>query len=62
MGRTYSTVGENGNADNILDGKYQIKRLLGRTRRGVEDSIIKDLREIECECVDLIRLVQYVVR
>jgi hypothetical protein len=48
----HMTIGEDGNAYNILVGKYQIKRLLGRTRRGMEYSVTKDVRETKCECVD----------
>jgi hypothetical protein len=46
------------NAYRILVGKPEWKRPLGRTRRGWEDNIGMDLREIEWEDVDWIRLAQ----
>jgi hypothetical protein len=46
------------NAYNILVGKLEGKRSLGRYRRGWEDNIRIDLREIGWEVVDWTHLVQ----
>jgi hypothetical protein len=46
MGGTCSTDGEARNAYNILVGKPEGKRPLGRTRRRWEDNIRMDLRKI----------------
>jgi hypothetical protein len=46
MDRACSTNGERRNAYNILVGKPEGKRPLGRHRRGWEDNIKMDLREI----------------
>jgi hypothetical protein len=44
---------------NVLVGKPEGKRPLGRPRRGWEDGVRMDLREIGLGCVDWIRLAQY---
>ena len=42
----------------VLVGKPEGKRSLGRPRRRWEDNIRMDLREVGCECVDWMDLVQ----
>jgi len=49
-------MGEMRNAHNILVGKPEGKRPLGRPRRRWEDNITMDLREICCEGVDWMHL------
>jgi hypothetical protein len=51
-------MGETRNAYNILFGKAERKKLLGRSRRRWEDNIRMDLREIGWEVVDWIHLAQ----
>jgi hypothetical protein len=46
MGRACSTNGKKRNACRILVGKTEGKRPLGIPRRGLEDNIKMDLREI----------------
>jgi hypothetical protein len=46
MGRSCSTHGGEENSYRILVGKLQGKRPVGRPRRGWEDNIRMDLREI----------------
>jgi hypothetical protein len=46
------------NAHNILVGKPEGKRPLGRIRRKREDNIKMDLRHIWCKCVDWMQLAQ----
>jgi hypothetical protein len=46
------------NAFNILVGKFQGKRTLGRNRRRLKDNIRMDLREIGWEGVDWILLAE----
>jgi hypothetical protein len=46
------------NANRILVGKPEGKRLLGRPRHRWEDNITMDLREIGLEVVDWIHLSQ----
>jgi hypothetical protein len=58
MGRTCSTHGAKRNAYRILVGKPEGKRPLGRPRRGWEDNIKMDLREIGCGGIDWIDLAQ----
>ena len=42
----------------VLVGKPELKRPLGRPRRRWENNIKMDLREIDCEVMDWIELVQ----
>jgi hypothetical protein len=51
-------MGEERNVYRVLMGKPEGKRLLGRPRRGWEDEIRMDLREIGLGGVDWIRLAQ----
>jgi len=51
-------MGEIRNAYNILVGKTEEKRQLGRTRLRWEDNIVEDLREIGWEDVDRMHLTQ----
>jgi hypothetical protein len=51
-------MGEERNVYKDLLGKQEGKRPLGRSRRGWEDGIRMDLREIDLRSVDWIRLVQ----
>jgi len=51
-------MGKMGNAYNVLVGKTEVKRPLGRPRRRWESNIGMDLRKIRWEGVDWIRLVQ----
>jgi hypothetical protein len=51
-------MGEIRSAYNVLVGKPEGKRPLGRPRRRCDDNIIMDLREIVWEIVDWIHLVQ----
>jgi hypothetical protein len=51
-------MGENRNAYRILVGKLEGKRPLGRPRRGWEDNIRMDLREIGWVGMDQIDLAQ----
>jgi hypothetical protein len=53
MGRAYSAHGEMRNVYAILVGKP-----LGKLRRSWDDNIIRDLREISWEYVDLMHLDQ----
>jgi hypothetical protein len=46
------------NAYNILVGKPEGKKLVGRSRRRWENNIIMDLRDIGWEVVDWIHLAQ----
>jgi hypothetical protein len=55
MGRACSPNGEKKNAYRILVGKPDGKRPLGRTRRGWEDNIKMDIREVRSD-MDLIDL------
>jgi hypothetical protein len=52
MGRACSTNGEKGNAYEILLGKLEGKRQLGKPRRSWVDNIKMDLREIGRDGVD----------
>jgi len=58
MDGTCSTVGKVGNAYNILVGKPEGKRQLGRSECRWDDSIRMDLREIVSEDVDWMPLAQ----
>jgi hypothetical protein len=49
-------VGEVRNAYSILVGKLERKRQLGRHRRGWEDNIRTDLREIGCVGLDWLKI------
>jgi hypothetical protein len=51
-------MGEMKNAYNILIGRHEGKRPLGRHRRRLEHNNIMDLREIGWESVDWIHLAQ----
>jgi hypothetical protein len=51
-------MGEIWNAYNILVGKLEGKRPLGRPRRRWEDNVRVDLREIGWECMDWMHLAQ----
>jgi hypothetical protein len=51
-------MGEERNVDNVLMGKPERKRPLGRPRRRWEDGIRMDLRETGCGSVDWIQLDQ----
>jgi hypothetical protein len=51
-------MGEVRNACNILVGKPEEKRPLGRSRRRLEDNIRMDLKEIGLEGEDWIHLAQ----
>jgi hypothetical protein len=51
-------MGEMGNAFNILIGKPEGKRPLGRTKRRWEYNNRLDLREVGWECVDWLHLAQ----
>ena len=42
----------------VLVGKPEGRRPLGRPRRGWEDNIRMDLREVGCGCVDWVELAQ----
>jgi hypothetical protein len=53
-----SRVGETRNAYNILIGKPERERQIGRPRRRWEDDIRMDLREREWEIVDWMHLSQ----
>jgi hypothetical protein len=52
-------MGEKRNVHKILAGKPEGTRLFRRTRRGWEDNIRTDLREIVWEIVDCIYMCQY---
>jgi hypothetical protein len=58
MGGSCSTNGEKRNVYRILVGKPEGKRPLGRPRRGWEDNIRMDLREIGSGSMDWIDLAQ----
>jgi hypothetical protein len=58
MGTACSTHGEKRNAYRILVGKLEGKRQLGRPRRGWEDYIRMDLKEIGWGGMDWIDLAQ----
>jgi hypothetical protein len=51
-------MGEMRNVCNILDGKHEGKRPLGRPKRRWEDNIKTDLREIGWEVMDWMHLAQ----
>jgi hypothetical protein len=51
-------MGERRDLCRILVGKYDRKRLLGRTRRRWEDNIKMDLKKLGCGCMDWIDLGQ----
>jgi hypothetical protein len=51
-------MGERRGAYRVLVGKPDGRRTLGRPRRGWEDNIKTDLREVGCGCVDWIGLAQ----
>jgi hypothetical protein len=51
-------MGEMRNAYNILVGKSEGRRTLGRAKCRREDNITMDLRERGCECVDWMHLDQ----
>jgi hypothetical protein len=51
-------MGEMRNVYKILVGKPEGKRPLGRPRRRKEDNIITDIKEIDREVVDWIRVAQ----
>ena len=51
-------MGESGGVHNVLVGKPEGKRPLGRPRRRWEDNIKMDLQDVGCEGVDWIELVQ----
>jgi hypothetical protein len=51
-------MGEMRNAYNILVGKHEGKRPLGRPRHRWEDNIRFDLREIELEGMDWMHMAQ----
>jgi hypothetical protein len=51
-------MGEGRGVYRVLVGKSEGKRPLGRPRRGWEDNIKMDLREVRCECVDWMELAQ----
>jgi hypothetical protein len=57
-GRAYSTNGEKRNAYNILVGKPEGKRPVGRPRHWWVDNIKMDLREIGWDGMDWIDLAQ----
>ena len=42
----------------VLEGKPEVKRPLGRPRRGWEDNITTDLQEVGCGGMDWIELAQ----
>jgi hypothetical protein len=52
-------MGEERKVYNVLVGKPEGKRPLGRPRRGWEDGIRMDLKEIGLRGVDWFRLAQY---
>jgi hypothetical protein len=58
MGGACSTHGKEKNAYNILVGKLEGKRSLGRSRRRWEDNIRIDLREIGWEGIAWMHLAQ----
>jgi hypothetical protein len=58
MGRAVAPIGEKRNAYRILAGKPEGKRPLGRPRRRCVDIIKMDLREIGCDGMDWIDMVQ----
>jgi hypothetical protein len=51
-------MGERRNTYNIVDGKRELKRPLGRPRRRWEDNIRMDIREVWWDCLDWMHLVQ----
>jgi len=59
MGKKCRTHGTDENAYNILVGKPEGKRLLGRPRVRWEDTVRMDLREIGWRVVYLIHLAQH---
>jgi hypothetical protein len=58
MGRHAASMEEMRNTYTILVGKPEGKGPLRRTRRRFGDTNEMNLREVECECVDWIQLVQ----
>jgi hypothetical protein len=58
MGREYSTNGESRGRYRVLVGKPEGRRPLGRRRRGSEDNIKLDLREVGWGSGDWIDLAQ----
>jgi hypothetical protein len=57
--RHITGMGQMRNACNILVGKHEGKRLLGRPSRRREDNFKMDLREIGWEVMDWMQLAQY---
>jgi len=51
-------MGEGKGVYRVLMGKPERRRPLGRSRRRWEDNIRMDLREVECRCVDWMKLAQ----
>ena len=58
MSGACSAYGERRGVYNVLVGKHEGKRPLGRPRRRWEDNIKMDLQEVGCGGVDWIELVQ----
>jgi hypothetical protein len=58
MGRARSTCGKKRNAYQILVGKPEGKRPLGRPRRGWEDNTMMYLGETGCDVMDWMDLAQ----
>jgi len=56
--RYVARMGERRNTYNIVDGKRELKRPLGRPRRRWEDNIRMDIREVWWDCLDWMHLVQ----
>ena len=51
-------IGERGGVYKVLVGKPEGKRPLGRPRHRWEDNIKKDLQEVRCGDMDLMKLAQ----
>jgi hypothetical protein len=58
MGWACSAYGERRGVYSVLVGKPEIKRPLGRPRRGWENNINTDLQEVGCDGMDWIELAQ----
>jgi hypothetical protein len=58
LGKTRRTNGEKRNANRVLAGKLEVKRLLGRPTLRCEDNVKLDLTEIGWDGMDWIHLAQ----
>jgi hypothetical protein len=52
MGGACSNYGGRRDLDSVLVGKPEVRRPLGRTRRGWEDNIEMNLQEVGCGVMD----------